>query len=88
MRQVSRLRDGTAPSGLPTLVERNDFGSQQAGELADACFVHQLRWVGAGRQLDKAMVDYYRAYTQTVAVAGGRPRRHRGARPVRGEPRR
>lgn len=66
MRQVSRLRDGYGAERLPTLVERNDFGSQQAGELADACFVHQLRWVGAGRQLDKAMVDYYRAYTQTV----------------------
>jgi hypothetical protein len=64
--QISRIRDDYTSDRLPTLVERDDFTQDSRGELSDACFLHQLRWVGAARQLDKAMVDYYRAYTQTV----------------------
>ncbi|MFD4319036.1 ABC-three component system protein [Streptomyces sp. NPDC058548] len=67
MQRVSRIRDDYTSDRLPTLVQREDFPEEAADELADARFVHQLLWVGAGRQLDKAMVDYYRAYTQTVA---------------------
>jgi len=67
MQRISRIRDDYTPDRLPTLVDRGDFPPDAGVELADACFVHQLLWVGAGRQLDKAMVDYYRAYTQTVA---------------------
>ncbi|MGW6523976.1 ABC-three component system protein [Streptomyces sp. NPDC054962] len=64
--QISRIRDDYTSDRLPTLVERDAFTDEARDELADACFLHQLRWVGAARQLDKAMVDYYRAYTQTV----------------------
>ncbi|ARH89026.1 ABC-three component system protein [Streptomyces sp. MOE7] len=66
MQQVSRIRDDYTSDRLPTLVERDGFTEESRSELADACFLHQLRWIGAARQLDKAMVDYYRAYTQTV----------------------
>lgn len=65
--RISRIRDDYTSDRLPTLVGREDFPEKAETELADACFVHQLRWVGAGRQLSRAMVDYYRAYTQTVA---------------------
>ncbi|MGW6318795.1 ABC-three component system protein [Streptomyces sp. NPDC055099] len=64
--QISRIRDDYTSDRLPTLVQRDDISDDAREELSDACFLHQLRWVGAGRQLDKAMVDYYRAYTQTV----------------------
>ncbi|MFD8931690.1 ABC-three component system protein [Streptomyces mirabilis] len=67
MQRISRIRDDYTSDRLPTLVDREDFPREAESELADACFVHQLRWVGAGRQLNKAMVDYYRAYAQTVA---------------------
>lgn len=67
MQRISRIRDDYTSDRLPTLVEREDFPAEAEAELSDARFVHQLRWVGAGRQLNKAMVDYYRAYTQTVA---------------------
>ncbi|OIV39498.1 hypothetical protein BIV57_00085 [Mangrovactinospora gilvigrisea] len=67
MQRISRIRDDYTSDRLPTLVEREDFSAEAETELADSCFVHQLRWVGAHRQLNKAMVDYYRAYTQTVA---------------------
>ncbi|MCX4808886.1 hypothetical protein OG594_46385 [Streptomyces sp. NBC_01214] len=67
MQRISRIRDDYTADRLPTLVDREDFPTAAETELADARFVHQLHWVGAGRQLNKAMVDYYRAYTQTVA---------------------
>ncbi|MET9888124.1 ABC-three component system protein [Streptomyces sp. NPDC006430] len=67
MQRISRIRDDYTSDRLPTLVEREDFPAEAEAELSDARFVHQLRWVGAGRQLNRAMVDYYRAYTQTVA---------------------
>ncbi len=67
MQRISRIRDDYTSDRLPRLVEREDFPAEAEAELSDARFVHQLRWVGAGRQLNKAMVDYYRAYTQTVA---------------------
>ncbi|MFG2677388.1 ABC-three component system protein [Streptomyces sp. NPDC048445] len=67
MQRISRIRDDYTSDRLPTLVGRDDFPAETEAELSDAAFVHQLRWVGAGRHLNKAMVDYYRAYTQTVA---------------------
>ncbi|MFC8174961.1 ABC-three component system protein [Streptomyces sp. NPDC057325] len=67
MQRISRIRDDYTSDRLPTLVSREDFPPEAEAELTDLRFVHQLHWVGAGRQLNKAMVDYYRAYTQTVA---------------------
>jgi hypothetical protein len=67
IQRISRIRDDYTADRLPTLVKRDDFPADAEAELSDATFVHQLRWVGAHRQLNKAMVDYYRAYTQTVA---------------------
>ncbi|MFF4323309.1 ABC-three component system protein [Streptomyces sp. NPDC001568] len=67
MQRISRIRDDYTSDRLPTLVGREDFPAEAEAELSEAAFVHQLRWVGAGRHLNKAMVDYYRAYTQTVA---------------------
>src|SRR5690606_3793767 len=66
MRAVSRIRDDYTSGRLPTLVKREDFPESVVEELVDAQFIHQLLWVGAGRQLNKAMVDYYRAYQQTI----------------------
>ncbi|MCM1950391.1 hypothetical protein NC315_34230 [Streptomyces sp. G2] len=67
MQRVSRIRDDYTSDRLPTLLQEEDFTEEAAKELADACFVHQIRWVGASRQLDKALIDYYRAYNQTIA---------------------
>ncbi|MFB8761134.1 ABC-three component system protein [Nocardiopsis alba] len=67
MQRVSGIRDDYTSDRLPTLVQREDFPEKATNDLSDAQFIHQLRWVGAGRQLNKAMVDYYRAYTQTIA---------------------
>jgi len=66
MQRVSRIRDDYTSGRLPTLVKREDFPESVVEELVDAQFIHQLLWVGAGRQLNKAMVDYYRAYQQTI----------------------
>ncbi|MFF2945577.1 ABC-three component system protein [Streptomyces niveus] len=71
-RRVEQIRDDYAADRLPTLVERSDWkAAQRRGTVYDdRCFVHQLRWVNLGRpELEKAMMDYYRAYTQAVAWA-------------------
>ncbi|WP_030276388.1 ABC-three component system protein [Streptomyces sp. NRRL B-24484] len=66
---VEHLRDSFTAATLPTLVGRDDWrAAQDEGvDFGDRCFVHQLRWVDVGRvQLEKAVMDYYRAYTQAV----------------------
>lgn len=67
MRQVSRFRDDYSEGKLPTLVDRRVVPLEEVQDkYGDACFVRQLEWVGATRQLDRAIMDYYRAYTQTL----------------------
>ena len=72
-RRVEQIRDDYAADRLPTLVERSDWqAAQQEGgvDYSERFFVHQLRWVNLGRrELEKAMMDYYRAYNQAVAWA-------------------
>ncbi|MDX3696916.1 hypothetical protein PV726_43085 [Streptomyces europaeiscabiei] len=71
-RRVEQIRDDYAADRLPTLVERSDWqAAQQEGvDYGERYFVHQLRWVNLGRpELEKAMMDYYRAYNQAVAWA-------------------
>ncbi|MER5698980.1 ABC-three component system protein [Streptomyces mirabilis] len=71
-RRVEQIRDDYTADRLPTLVERSDWqAEQQKGvDYSERNFVHQLRWVNLGRpELEKAMMDYYRAYNQAVAWA-------------------
>lgn len=71
-RRVEQIRDDYAADRLPTLVERGDWqAAREKGEdYSERCFVHQLRWVNLGRrELEKAMMDYYRAYNQAAAWA-------------------
>lgn len=68
--RVSDLRDQFARGGLPTLARVIDTEEEPAlaAQHADRPFVHQLRWVDTpGEILQTAVVDYYRAVTQTVA---------------------
>lgn len=68
--QVSDLRDDFARGGLPTLVPVVGPEEETAltAQHADRPFVHQLRWVHTPDAiLQKAIVDYYRAVTQTAA---------------------
>ncbi|WPP32273.1 ABC-three component system protein [Streptomyces sp. CL7] len=68
-RQIEHLRDDYTTDRLPTLVSREDWeaAQEQGVSYAEACFVHQLRWVSVSQvQLDKAIMDYYRAFTQAV----------------------
>ncbi|WP_223838680.1 ABC-three component system protein [Saccharopolyspora pogona] len=68
-RQIEYLRDDYTADRLPTLVSREDWHAarEQGFSYDEACFVHQLRWVGVSQiQLDKAIMDYYRAFTQAV----------------------
>lgn len=71
-RRVEQIRDDYAADRLPTLVERSDWQAvqRQGVDYSERHFVHQLRWVNVGRpELEKAMMDYYRAYNQAVAWA-------------------
>ncbi|MDT0567716.1 hypothetical protein RM704_09575 [Streptomyces sp. DSM 3412] len=71
-RRVEQIRDDYAADRLPTLVERSDWQAAQreGADYSERYFVHQLRWVNLGRpELEKAMMDYYRAYNQAVAWA-------------------
>lgn len=67
--ELDRIRDLFTEDNLPTLVELQDVDEGQA--LLDhgtRTFVKQMRWVGVGQvNLTKAVIDYYRAYTQTTA---------------------
>ncbi|MFE3410518.1 ABC-three component system protein [Streptomyces mirabilis] len=71
-RRVEQIRDDYTADRLPTLVERSDWQAEQQKGLdySERNFVHQLRWVNLGRpELEKAMMDYYRAYNQAAAWA-------------------
>ncbi|MEU2772676.1 ABC-three component system protein [Streptomyces sp. NPDC007162] len=65
---IADIRDQFTRENLPTLVELADVN---AGELEQKYrmhpFVQQMHWVAyPPRNLQKAIVDYYRAYTHTV----------------------
>ncbi|MEV7659319.1 MULTISPECIES: ABC-three component system protein [Streptomyces griseus group] len=65
---IADIRDQFTRDNLPTLVE---LGDVNAGELEQKYrmhpFVQQMHWVAfPPRNLQKAIVDYYRAYTHSV----------------------
>lgn len=65
--KVDELRDQFARDNLPTLVTEEEFDPAEQAAFLDRCFVHQLQWVGTPAKLiQKAIIDYYRAYTQTA----------------------
>jgi len=65
---ISTLRDSFGPDTLPTLVGLDALAPDAEADYADRRFVHQMRWVGMpGKLIQKAIADYYRAYTQTAA---------------------
>jgi len=62
---ISDLRDQFTPDNLPTLVDRDDFDPATEGTYSSRAFVEQLRWISfTNTLLQKAIVDYYRAFTQ------------------------
>lgn len=64
---VDDLRDRFTVANLPTLVQVEEFDTEREGDYVDRHFVHQLRWVDTPATLiQKAIIDYYRAYTQTA----------------------
>jgi hypothetical protein len=65
---ISDIRDQFHAESLPTLVGLGDVDEATvAAEHRTHTFVQQMRWVAyPPRNLQKAIVDYYRAYTQTV----------------------
>jgi len=65
---ISDIRDQFHCESLPTLVELGDVDETTvAAEYRTHTFVQQMQWVAyPPRNLQKAIVDYYRAYTQTV----------------------
>jgi hypothetical protein len=63
--KVQAIADGYKPDNLPTLVEREDVTIDLEQTYGDHVFVEQLRWIAhTATTLQKAMVDYYRAYVQ------------------------
>ena len=65
---INTLRDSFGPDTLPTLVGLDALAPDAEADYADRRFVHQMRWVGMpGKLIQKAIADYYRAYTQTAA---------------------
>lgn len=65
---ISDIRDQFTPDSLPTFVELRDLDQTAlAAEYGTRKFVHQMRWVAFPPvNLAKAVVDYYRAYSNTV----------------------
>ena len=64
---ISDLRDQFAPDNLPTLVDRDDFDLTTEDDYSNRNFVEQLRWISfTNTLLQKAIVDYYRAFTQSA----------------------
>jgi hypothetical protein len=64
--KVSDLRDQFTAENLPTLVDREDFDPDTEASYSRRPFVEQLRWIAlTSTLLQKAIVDYYRAYTQS-----------------------
>jgi hypothetical protein len=65
---INTLRDGFTHDTLPTLVPIDAFDPASEADYADRPFVEQLRWVGTPPVvIQKSIIDYYRAYTQTAA---------------------
>jgi hypothetical protein len=63
---VSDLRDTFTADNLPTLVDIDDFDPASEVSYSGRVFVEQLRWISLSAPLlQKAIVDYYRAYTQS-----------------------
>lgn len=66
--KIQAIADGYKPDNLPTLIERDDVTIDLEETYGDYVFVEQLRWVAhTATTLQKAMVDYYRAYVQRGA---------------------
>ncbi|GAB3066372.1 hypothetical protein GCM10027186_17950 [Micromonospora schwarzwaldensis] len=65
---IADIRDQFTSESLPTMVELLDVdGETVAAEYRTHTFVQQMQWVAyPPRNLQKAIVDYYRAYVQTV----------------------
>ena len=66
--EINDIRNTFGNDNLPTLVELEDVLEDDVLELhGDRAFVHQMRWVDVGSvHLRKAVIDYYRAVTQTT----------------------
>lgn len=65
--KVDDLRNSFAGDNLPTLVRREDIDFDVEQTYASRPFVEQLRWIAlTAKLLQKAMIDYYRAYTQNA----------------------
>lgn len=65
--KISDLRDQFTADNLPTLVGREDFDPATEGEYTGRVFVQQLHWISLSNPLlQKAIVDYFRAYTQSA----------------------
>jgi ABC-3C protein len=65
--KISDLRDQFAVDNLPTLVGPGDFDPATEGEYTTRVFVQQLHWISLTNSLlQKAIVDYFRAYTQSA----------------------
>ncbi|MFE6153618.1 ABC-three component system protein [Streptomyces sp. NPDC057889] len=68
-RRLEQIRDDYTVGRLPNLVSRSDWrAARAAGEdYSERCFIHQLRWISLSQsELEKAMMDYYRAYNQAI----------------------
>lgn len=65
---IADIRDQFTCESLPTLVGLSDVDPDAvAAEYRTHTFVQQMHWVAyPARNLQKAIVDYYRAYSQTV----------------------
>ena len=64
---ISDLRDQFTADNLPTLVTREDFDPSTEEAYAGRAFLEQLRWISfTNTLLQKAIVDYYRAFTQSA----------------------
>lgn len=65
--KVDDLRNSFAGDNLPTLVRRKDIDFDVEETYARRPFVEQLRWIAfTATLLQKAMIDYYRAYAQSA----------------------
>ena len=65
--EIDDLRNSFAGDNLPTLVHREDIDFDVEQTYGDRQFVEQLRWIAfTAKLLQKAMIDYYRAYTQSA----------------------
>lgn len=65
--KIDDMRNAFAGDNLPTLVELHDVTFNVEESFAQRPFVEQLRWIAfTATLLQKAMIDYYRAYTQSA----------------------